>query len=142
LSGARDRVALADRSANHLLQAALAQLAAPGHVGVRTFPVRRQDRDEHDRESRSDPALRTRSFSALRRSLSRSLIEGEPLGKIAARSGVTPNTATTHLKRVFAKTVDASAKRSLSACSAAFAQSRHSGGPWKIDRHLEPEEQV
>ena len=131
---ARDRVAFADRSADRLLQAAITQLAAPGHAGVRTFPVRHDEseanmianlvpirRSARDLFARCDTALILTPIARIRSApaellqtlfdltpaesrLARSLIEGEALETIAAKFGVSRNTATTHLKRVFAKT--------------------------------------
>ena len=39
----QDRFGLADRAADRLLRDGLAQLAEPGHSGVRTFPVRHDE---------------------------------------------------------------------------------------------------
>ena len=126
---------MADRAADRLLCAALAQLNGSDHSGVRAhFPLRHDETETslianlvpirlsaRDLFARCDAALiltpigRTApapsealqtlfDLTPAESRLARSLADGEALEAIASKLGVTRNTASTHLKRVFAKT--------------------------------------
>ena len=131
---AHDRIGLSDRAAEQFLRGALAQLGASHHGGVRTFAIRHDEtervlianfvpirRSARDLFGRCDAALiltpmgriAPAPFEVLQTlfdltpaesRIAGSLAEGEALEAIAAKLGVTRNTASTHLKRVFAKT--------------------------------------
>jgi DNA-binding CsgD family transcriptional regulator len=130
---ARDRVAFADPAADRLFREALGQISNVGQSNVGTFPVRGKSATSmianlipirltaRDLFARSEAALILTpvghanaapvevlqslfDLTPAEARLARSLTEGEPLETIAMKSGVTRNTLTTHLKRVFAKT--------------------------------------
>jgi DNA-binding CsgD family transcriptional regulator len=131
---ARDEVAFSDRAADKQLREALGEVAQPGHRGVRTFPVRNAETGvtmiahflpvrlcAREIFSRCDvaliltpvagaPAASVELLQSLfdltpaESRLARSVAEGEPLETIAARSGISRNTARVHLQRVLSKT--------------------------------------
>ncbi len=131
---ARDGVALADRAADRLMREALARLGEPDHRAVRSFPFRDDLSETttiahivpvrlsaRDILSRSDAALILTPLARLNAApaellqalfdltpaesrLARSLVEGEPIGEIARRAGISAHTARVHLRSVLAKT--------------------------------------